>query len=173
MPIHRILEDDEIAGLLKELKPLPEHWETRLKLLPKAGFKHSQREMQIRGVNGNAYRIVIRQSTLNGLDFSVILFFQDQDGTEFRLCRYNGKHPSQHTNKLEKANGHTNAVFRNQFHIHMATERYQQEGYEIDGYAEVTNRYSSFESALEEFLKANGFQVPKEELPLFDLGGSK
>jgi len=168
MPIYRILKDDEIAGFLKELKPLPENWKTRLKLSPKTGFKHLQREFQVRGVNGNTYRIVIRHSTVNALDFSVILLFRDKDGVEFRLCRYNGKHPSEHTNRLEKAKGNANAVFRDRFHIHVATERYQQEGYEIDGYAEVTDRYSSFVSALSEFLKANAFQLPQEVLPLFD-----
>jgi len=172
MPIHRVLTDDEIAGLLKESKPLPVNWRVRLKPLPKSGFKHLQREFQVRGVNGNAYRVVLRQSIVNILDFSVILFFQDKDGVEFRLCRYNGRHPSRHTNRLEKARGHVNAIFQDQFHIHMATERYQQEGYEIDGYAEVTDRYSSFESVIGEFMKATGFQLPEEKLPLFDgLGG--
>jgi hypothetical protein len=111
---------------------------------------------------------------MNPSDFSVILVFQEKDGTEFRLRRYNGKHPSEHTNKLEKARGDENPEFRNQFHIHMATERYQLDGYEIDGYAEVTDRYCSFDSALAEFLRATGFQLPEEELPLFgNHGGSR
>jgi hypothetical protein len=174
MPVQRILKDDEIAGLLKEWKPLPENWKTRLKPLPKSGFKHPQRDLQVCGVNGNTFRIVIRQSTVNVLDFSVILVFQDKDGVEFRLCRYNGRHPSDHTNKLEKTKGHANAIFRDQFHIHMATERYQQAGYKIDEYAEATDTYSSFDSALSEFIRANGFQSPQEELPLFEsMGGSR
>jgi hypothetical protein len=168
MPIHRILKDEEINDLLRERKPLPENWRVRLKLLPKTGFKHLQRDLQVRGVNGNTFRIILRQSIMNLSDFSVILVFQDKDGTEFRLCRYNGKHPSEHTNKLEEARGDRNAEFRNQFHIHWATERYQQGGFEIDGYAETTDRYCSFGSALTEFLGAHGFQLPEENLPLFD-----
>lgn len=133
-----------------------------------------QRDLQVKGMNGNAFRIVMRQSTINALDFSIILVFEDRDGTQFRLCRYNGRHPSAHTNKLEKREGRANATFRNAFHIHMATERYQQQGYDIDGYAEVTKVYSSFDSALEQFLTTNGFLRPEEHLPLFDgQGGSR
>lgn len=170
----RILEDREIEALLKEQKALPSNWRTRLKLLPKTDSKHLQRDLDVSGANGNAFRIVLRQSVLNVLDFSIILIFREKDGNEFRLCRYNGKHPSEHTNRLEKPKGGENACFRNQFHIHMATERYQQQGFEIDGYAEVTRRYSSFDSALKEFLGTNGFVLPEEHLPLFDgQGGSK
>jgi hypothetical protein len=171
MPIHRILTDEEIRGLIQEAKTLPENWKTRLRLLPKSGSKHLQRELRVQGMNGNAFRVVLRQSTMNALDFSLILVFQDKDSVEFRLCRYNGRHPSNHTNKWEKARGSVDAVFRSRFHIHMATERYQQEGYEMDGYAEVTDRYSSYDSALGEFLRANGFQLPEEILPLFDSKG--
>jgi hypothetical protein len=166
--MRRVLTDEEIDALLTEQKLLPENWKTRLRVLPKAGFKHDQREFEVSGKNGTSFRIVLRQNTINRLDFSVILMFRDADGTEFRLCRYNGKHPSEHTNRLEKASRKSNASFRNQFHIHMATERYQRENLEIDGYAEVTSRYSSFDSALMEFLTSNGFQMPTEKLPLFD-----
>jgi hypothetical protein len=169
--MHKVLKDGEIESLLREQKPLPKNWQARLKTLPKAGFKHLQRELEVQGMNGNAFRIVLRQSSVNPLDFSIILMFRDKDGTEFRLCRYNGKHPSEHTNRLEKAKGGKNAGFRSQFHIHMATERYQQEDFEIDSYAEVTDKYSSFDSALTEFLSSNGFQTPSEDLPLFDRQG--
>ncbi|MBN1362985.1 MAG: hypothetical protein JW993_20470 [Sedimentisphaerales bacterium] len=170
----RILEDSEINALLTERKTLPDNWRTRLKLLPKTDSKHLQRDCEVSGANGNTFRIVLRQSTLNVLDFSIILTLKDKDGNEFRLCRYNGKHPSEHTNRLEKSTGDENARFRNLFHIHMATERYQRQGFEIDGFAEVTKTYSSFDTALEEFLRANGFMIPEEHLPLFDgPGGSK
>jgi len=169
--MHRILKDEEINDLLQERKPLPDNWRARLKLLPKMGFKHLQRDLQVRGANGHTFRIVLRQSAMNLSDFSVILVFQDKDGVEFRLCRYNGKHSSEHTNRLERARGDANAAFRNQFHIHTATERYQQGGFEIDGYAEVTDKYCSFDLALTEFLRATRFQLPKEDLPLFDNQG--
>ena len=71
---------------------------------------------------------------------------------EYRLTRFNGRHPSQHTNGLEKKAGNTCCSFRNRFHKHIATERYQlAEGFEIDHYAEVTDEYDSFDKALVRF----------------------
>lgn len=170
----RILKDKEILALRTERKPLPDNWMTRLKLLPKSDSRHLQRDLEVSGMNGNTFRIVLRQNGLNALDFSIILIFKASDGNEFRLCRYNGRHPSEHTNRLEKSEGDRDARFRNQFHVHLATERYQQQGFEIDGYAEVTKEYSSFETALQVFFEANGFVLPEEDLPLFDSqGGSK
>ncbi len=109
------------------------------------------------------------------MDFSIILTFVDKDRTEYRLLRFNGRHPSQHTNKLEKRKGLSNSVFRNRFHIHRATERYQVDGLEIDGYAEVTERYDSFDSALTIFVSENGIKTPDggpDEPLLADLPGN-
>jgi hypothetical protein len=164
----RILTDEEIARLLQEAKPLARNWETRLRPLPKSNSKFTQRHCEMEGKNGHTFRIIIRRNMINPLDFSIILVFRDEDGAEFNLCRYNGKHPSQHTNKLEKSKGLPNGSFRNTFHIHMATQRYQEKGLSIDGYAEVTNEYSSFDAALRTFVRANGFSVPSDEPSLFD-----
>jgi len=58
----------------------------------------------------------------------------------FRLRRYNGN-SHQHTNHIERQG------FRD-FHIHFATERYQEEcGWNEDGYAESTDRYDDFSGA--------------------------
>ena len=100
------------------------------------------------------------------MDFSIILTFRDNVGEEFNLCRYNGRHPSQHTNKLEKAEGLPNCWFRNVFHIHRATQRYQENYFAIDGYAEVTDNYSSFDTALHVFVRSNGFSVDTTEDPM-------
>lgn len=124
----RILTDEEIAKLLQEPKQLARNWETRLRPLPKSNSKFTRRDCEINGKNGHMFRIIIRHNMINPLDFSIILVFRDEDGTEFNLRRYNGKHPSQHTNKLEKAKGLPNSSFRNVFHIHMATQRYQETG---------------------------------------------
>ncbi len=167
----RILTDEEIAELLQEPKQLLHNWETRLRPHPTSNFKFTQRDCEIKGENGHMFRIIIRHNMVNPLDFSIILIFRDEDGTEFNLCRYNGKHPSQHTNKLEKSEGLSNSSFRNVFHIHTATQRYQEEGLNIDGYAEVTNEYSSFDTALRTFVRTNGFSVPDDEPSLFDVQG--
>jgi hypothetical protein len=156
----RVLSDMEIETLLAERKALPDNWDSRLALRDKARQMHRQREFELRGDNGNDFRIVLRQNLLNQLDFSIILTFVDKDRTEYRLVRFNGRHPSQHTNKFEKRKGLSNFAFRNRFHIHRATERYQMEGLEIDGYAEVTDRYDSFDSALTTFVTSNGIVAP-------------
>lgn len=167
----RVLTDAEIAELLAEPKPLPANWMSRLAVRPKSDSTFTHREFELQVKSGRRFRLILRGNTLNPLDFSLILIFRDQDGSEYRLIRFNGRHPSQHTNKWEKARSLPNAAFRNRFHIHSATERYQVEGYEIDGYAEVTDRYDSFESALNHFVRSNGLSVPnpaESEATLFD-----
>jgi len=171
----RVLTDNEIAELLAEAKPLPANWGSRLTVRAKADSTFTHRELDVAGAAGRKYRIVIRGNTLNPLDFSLILVFRDQDGSDYRLVRFNGRHPSQHTNKWEKSRKLPNATFRNRFHIHRATERYQLEGYDIEGYAEATDLYDSFETALREFVRSNGLGVPEgtnddEGLGLFERG---
>jgi hypothetical protein len=166
----RVLTDSEINGLLAEGKPLPPKWTTRLSMRQKADEAYTHRELVVRGSAGHEFRIVLRGSTHNPLDFSLILLFVDPDGSEYRLTRFNGRHPSQHTNKWEKSRRLSNSGFRNRFHIHRATERYQLEGFEIDGYAEVTDRYDSYDAALDAFVRSNGFVLPPadETQGLFD-----
>lgn len=159
----RIISDTEIAALLAERKPLPSNWQSRLKPRPKADMKFTHRECTVTGDNGNHFRIILRQNLLNVLDFSIILTWVDADGWEYRLIRFNGKHPSQHTNKWEH---YRNAMgtnrFRNTFHVHQATERYQLDGYEIDGFAVVTTEYGSFDTALDLFVRRNGIAIEPE-----------
>jgi hypothetical protein len=84
--------------------------------------------------------------------------FQDAEGSEYRLRRYNGRHSSRHTNKWEKARDLPNSHFEPAFHTHLATERYQLASLKIDGYAEVTDMYNDYPSALEAFLSGCCFQ---------------
>ncbi len=168
----RILTDNEIESLMAESKPLPRNWTTRLRPRTKSDFQHAQRDLEVQGEAGNRFRIIVRKNALNQLDFSLILTFKDADGSEFVLRRYNGKHPSQHTNRLEKAHDEPGSTFRNAFHIHKATQRYQEEGLPIDGYAEVTAEYASFDTALQAFVGSNGIVLPGDDEPsLFDSKG--
>jgi hypothetical protein len=159
----RLLTDHEIGQLLTEVKPLPSNWETKLTPRAKANSVFLQRELEVTGNGGHRFRIILRQSTLNPLDFSVILTFIDADRTEYRLIRCNGKHPSDHTNKYEKRFGGTPVKFRNVFHIHRATERYQTYGYEIDGFGEPVTLYNSFEGAKNHFIGLFGFEIQQDD----------
>jgi hypothetical protein len=59
----------------------------------------------------------------------------------FRLRRYNGR-SHEHTNAIERATFYA-------FHIHTATERYQDLGMREDSFAEPTDRFSNFEEAVD------------------------
>lgn len=147
-----LLTDQEIAQLLLESKPLPENFQERIRLKSKRG--HKEAELDITGIEGSSFRLILRQSTLNPLDFSAILAYQvPQSNALLRLRRYNGK-SHEHTNKLE------NDRFYG-FHIHKATRRYQESGLREDAFAELTERYADFDGALQCLWQDAAFVLPK------------
>lgn len=94
------------------------------------------------------------------MDFSVILCILPKGKTdEFRFRRHNGKN-HEHTNKLERDKMYD-------YHIHMATERYQQTGWAEDSYAQPTNRYQDFHGALQcMYEDANFILLPNGQIAL-------
>lgn len=155
MPVR--LTDAEIAALVHEEKVLPLEYRQRLVVRQKHG--HKERELTVSGQSGRSFRIILRESNFNPMDFSAILAYLPHDtNIPFRLRRYNGK-SHEHTNKIEKQTFYD-------FHIHMATERYQQIGEEKeDAYAEVTNRYGDLQAALNCLLKDCGFVLATGAVP--------
>lgn len=92
---------------------------------------------------------------MNPLDFSVILGYVPPERLKlFRLRRCNGLH--EHTNRLEHNR------FRG-FHIHYATQRYQEAGWDIDDFAEQTDQYGTLDEAIEVFLDDCNFLRPEGE----------
>ncbi len=158
----RIISDEEIARLLAEPKVMPANWASLLRTRMKPNSSHKQRDFDFQNEGGHKFRIILRENTRYAYNFSIILVFVDEDGTEYWLRRCNGK-PHQHTNKVEKRNRQPNHTFRNVFHVHTATERYQRLYLEIDGYAEPTIAYNSFATALEYFFALNSFVVPRND----------
>lgn len=147
-----LLSDSEIARLIMEPKHLPHDYRDRIRVRPKRG--HSERELDIAGVSSE-FRVILRQSEFNALDFSVILAYRPPRLNDvFRLRRYNGK-SHEHTNKIE------HQTFYN-FHIHTATERYQQSGFREDAFAEPTDRFSDFQGAIRSMLIDCGFVIPED-----------
>jgi hypothetical protein len=114
---------------------------------------HKERELDVTGLNGSEFQLNIRQSVFNPLDFSVILAYS-MPGSNilFRLRRYNGR-SHQHTNKIEG-----NTFY--DFHIHLATERYQVAGHDEESYAEPTDRYADLNGAIGCMLQDCAFEVP-------------
>lgn len=148
-----ILSEKEIADLVQEKKPLPEDYRAKIQMRAKTG--HKERELDLKGEKGNEFRLILRQSAINPLDFSIILAYRLPKSNQFfRLRRYNGK-SHEHTNVVEGQKFYS-------LHIHYATFRYQEGGSNEDGYAEPTDRFSEFNQALSCILKDCEFQVPVE-----------
>lgn len=127
--------------ILEPKKPLSDKIKPRLK----SKGAHEEQDIDLIGHSGNRFRLMVRKSKINPLDFSVILAYcPSETSKDFRLCRYNGRH--QHTNKIER----TSLL---DYHIHKATERYQEIGAKEEAYAETTDRYSDSDTALNCILK--------------------
>jgi len=151
MPV--TLADDEIEALIAERKILAPAYHEQIRLRPKRG--HKEAEVSAEGQDGNCFRVIVRQSNSNAMDFSVILAFcPPNTNLLFRLRRYNGK-SHEHTNPLEGSRFYG-------FHIHQATYRYQELGAKEDTFAEVTDRYADVHDALACLLKDCGFELGEE-----------
>ena len=143
--------DHEIESLIDERKVLPIDWYSRTRLRPKRG--HFERQLDVAGVYRSQFRLIFRKSRENPWDFSVILAVRvPQSSRLFRLRRYNGK-SHEHTNHIE-------GVTFYDYHIHFATERYQEIGAREDTFAEPTDRYSDIEGALDCLIADASFEMP-------------
>lgn len=143
--------DAEIATLIGEGKPVAEDWRSRIQLRPKRG--HRERDLDITGVTGSRFLLILRQNNVNIRDFSLILALRVPGSNQlFRLRRYNGK-SHEHTNLIE------GNIFYD-FHIHQATERYQDLGTQEDAFAEPTDRYADFHEALRCLIKDTNVILP-------------
>jgi hypothetical protein len=156
------LSDNDIERLITERKPLPDDYRERIQTRPKRG--HKEREFDVTGDANSEFRIIFRQSEINPLDFSVILAYRPPKSNQlFRLRRYNGK-SHEHTNTLEGKTFYD-------FHIHTATERYQDAGFREDWFAEPTGRYADFNDAIKCMLQDCGFDIPlNPQVTLFEEG---
>ena len=145
--------DQEIESLVNERKPAPADLRKGVRLKPKRG--HDEGQLDLTGEAGNEFRLIFRQNIINRLDFSVILAVRVPASNQvFRLRRYNGK-SHEHTNHIEDVTFYD-------FHIHFATERYQERGEREDAYAEPTNRYGDFQGALRCLINDGNLEIPAE-----------
>ena len=145
--------DQEIESLIQERKPAPADWRNRIRLKPKRG--HDEQHLDLASDTGGEFRLILRQNKINPLDFSIILAVRVPGSNQiFRLRRYNGK-SHEHTNHIEDVTFYD-------FHIHVATERYQDVGTREDAYAEPTDRYGHFHGALRCLIDDANLEVPPE-----------
>ncbi len=149
MPV--TLSDSEIRQLVEVAKLLPKDYQSRIIVRPKRGHKES--ELDIKAEDQNDFRIILRQSQFNAFDFSAILVYRPPKTNQlFRLRRYNGK-SHQHTNTIEGETFYD-------YHIHMATQRYQEIGGREDSYAVPTNRYADLHEAISCMISDCHFDLP-------------
>jgi hypothetical protein len=134
--------DEQINACIDEPKPLPLELADLTPPLRNTRAGHKEAQYDITGTAGTDYRVIVRQSVHNLFDFSIILAHLSKTTNQvFRLRRYN-----------EKSHEHTNQVERDRFygfHVHTATQRYQERGLKEDGFAEPTDRYSDLAGALD------------------------
>jgi hypothetical protein len=157
------LKTEEIEALINERKPLPDDHERRLRPVKKSGQQYRQSELEVKGESGHDFKLSLRTNALDPLDFSVLLIYYPQGSTNPTiLLRYNGRH-SPHVNRLEgeRVTG---------CHVHKATQRYQEEGLNIDGYAIETRDYETPEEALARLMVDARFIDPANKR-IDDFGG--
>jgi hypothetical protein len=133
--------DADIASLVSEPKALKPGWRSRLKLKPKSNEAHGECDFELGAANERVFELKIRAARLDPMSFSVILCYRVPNSNRlFRLRRYNGLH--RHTNRIESQ------TFT-EFHIHEATERYQERGAKEEDFAVPTARYQDLATALD------------------------
>ncbi len=153
-----VLTEKEIERLLAEPKTLPAGWQQRLGLKQKRG--HREAHLDLTGWNGSEFRLILRQADENVFDFSAILAYCPGESSQLvRLCRCNGRH--QHTNAIEGDTFYD-------FHVHTATERYQEFGGDEEGYAVPCSEYSDLQGAITALCVRCGIEVPPEAQMRFE-----
>jgi len=146
--------DQGIQDFIKERKVLPRDYAQRMQLKHKQG--HNEQQLDAKGERGNLFRIILRQNRFNVLDFSAICALCLPNSNKiFRLQRCNGK-SHEHTNTIEDRTFYG-------FHIHRATERYQELGMTEDSFAEMTDAFNDFVGARRCLLRDCNFIAPDDD----------
>lgn len=142
-----------ITNLLAEPKPMVDEQRLLADLKP-VGNQQRKASIRVRGDHGSVFDLHVRQSALDPYDYSVVLLvIRGGHGTILR--RHNGtSHP--HLNHLEG----TRVDFVP--HVHTATERYQDAGFNAEHYAEVTEDFADLAGALQSMLSAAAFRPPPQ-----------
>ena len=135
-----ILSDDDIRDLIEIKKVSSRKIDARY--LKMGGLGQRKANFEVQGVDGSRFKVKIRQSSVNLLDFSIILSFcSSTTNRVYNLRRYNGN-SHKHINKIE------GNVIDHKFHKHIATERYLRRGFRIEGFANETDEYHTIEECL-------------------------
>jgi len=150
-----VLSDVEIAAMLAESKPEVDPralLQAFVNRTPK--FGHRRHAFDVKGASGTRFQLSLRQSVHDPYDFSVVLSVIRREGT-VNLRRHNGSSHA-HLNPIEGDR------FRGVFHVHEATERYQQRGNDAEHFARETDEFADLATALTAMLRASSFREPPQ-----------
>jgi hypothetical protein len=150
------LTDAEIAGLLAMQKVVVSESGEREK------GKHVERDFALQAPDGTQFVLFTRQNRTLADDFRAGLRWLGPGGESVVLVRYNGA-SHLHINHLERDR------FIGEYHIHRATERYMAAGFDDEGFAQPTRRYSTMREAFDHLVadfNVEGARLPPEQLPL-------
>lgn len=155
-----MLTDEQIARLIATPKRVIN---PKARQVPDA--KHLKCDYKVVSTSGSdEFTIFLRQHCEMVDDFTAGLKWHATTGEVVILMRCNGaSHP--HRNHLEGAR-----FSAGNFHIHKATERYIEKGYDPEHFAEVTNGYTTLEGALHRLCiecNISGLDTTPESLSLF------
>jgi len=141
-----IISDVERDELIKSIKK-PVSKVSSIIMKKKSSMKYREFEMALFDSENRQYKMIIRRNIIDQFDFSILLRYFHKDAKLWRtLVRYNGCHI--HVNKLEKKKIEC-------FHVHKITEKYQKADFREEGFAELTQSYCSYDTAINQFIKNN------------------
>lgn len=130
---------------------------------------HYRNSLELRSIDGeHRFHVFMRKNVKFEENFTIGLEYIPGDGSgSICLFRCNGPH-GEHMNEFESASHFFG------YHIHIAKEEYVNSGYKSDKYAEITNRFATFQDALAYFVsECNIIDVEKyfpaiKTISLFD-----
>lgn len=144
-----IISDRERDKLIKTIKK-PVNKIASIIPKKKSNVKYKEFDIALFDSENNQYKMIIRRNIIDPFDFSILLRYFHRDAKIWRtIVRYNGCHV--HVNKLERKKIEC-------FHIHTITEKYQKADFREEGYAELTQSYCSYDTAINEFIKNNNIK---------------
>lgn len=151
--------DSAIRELIHEKKFLRKGWTKKIQL--KDTRSGQEGSIKTDGEYGNKFRIIVKKSKFDNNNFCLTFgVYPIKSKILFRLLRYDGSSHA-HTNKCLR--GDRIQFIEYKFHIHVATERYQDMGLDEDYYAEPTDKYDSLNGALDCLLEDSNFILPEGE----------
>ena len=157
------LQDREIEALIAERKKVTPEMLQKLSQLRPAGDNKLTQDCEVIGEDGSVFRIILRQNRLNPLDFAAIFAYRLPDtGRLFHLRRYDSR--AEHRNPIERQRFTA-------YHVHQATARYQARGFDEEGYAEPSDRFTDLHGALQCLFADCGCDIPPTPQILLFPGG--